>query len=389
MNLKSVVFVAAIAAAVSAYADWEWLKNGWRVSGGATFDPGVNVRISGNQHEFYRTPFIVGDTRAAAEAKANGVAVSPTRKQYPNGAWIDMNDPGIAGDMPGKTGYYKFPGRPGENNSGSVFSLGTARYAEVSVDGADAGSVSAYDSDRVGMPGFYVEVAHELYADQEYRWGVDFAFAFQYFIRKNAWRQDTSWKSSSRIDEGGYSASIDAGDVYAGDDPDEDWNWRDGYYGSGDFSDDGFAGYAGPIDGGAVSVNSFHGSRTDTSSGSMHSRADYDNMELLFTIRPYYDVTDWFRIVGTVGIAVSRQDLDVSTTVVRDGAVRHYGRDFSQWDVYGTAGLGAQFRYKDFTLGFDFLARFFDDDLAVRDPYLNGSVERSNWYLRVGLGYSF
>lgn len=121
----------------------------------------------------------------------------------------------------------------------------------------------------------------------------------------------------------------------------------------------------------------------------MHSHADYYNLELLFTLKPYYDVTDWFRVVGTVGFAVSRQELDLTTTLARDGAYRRYHREFSQWDVFGVAGLGAQFRYKDFTLGVDFIARFFDDDLAVDDPYVRGSVERSNWYLRVGLGYEF
>lgn len=390
MNLKTVILVSALAASVSAFADFgEWLSNGWKVSAGAAYDPGVSIRARSNPQEFYQSPFVAGDTRAAAEAKAKGVQVSPTRKQYPNGAWIDMDDPGIAGDMPGKTGYYMFPGRPGQNNLGSVFSLGSASYSEVSVSGADAGSVSSYDTDRVGMPGIYVELAHDLYSDPENSWGVDFAFGIQYFLRRDAWRADSSWASSSTVNEGTYESSIDTGDVYAGDDPNEDWNWRDGYYGSGEPSDDGFMGYAGPIDGGAVNVSSVHGTRSDFSSGSLHSHADYYNLELLFTLKPYYDVTDWFRVVGTVGFAVSRQELDLTTTLARDGAYRRYHREFSQWDVFGVAGLGAQFRYKDFTLGVDFIARFFDDDLAVDDPYVRGSVERSNWYLRVGLGYEF
>lgn len=390
MNLKSVICVMTLAVFSSSFAGFgEWFANGWKISGGAAYDPGARIRLQSNQHETYRSPYIPGERRGQAEAKANGVNVSPTRKQYPNGAWIDMDDPGIAGDMPNKTGFYMFPGNPGENNVGSVFSLGSASYSEVSVNGADAGSVSSYECDRGGMPGLYVEIAHELYAEPEDGYGVDFAFGVQYFFRKNVWRDRHSWSSSSTVYEGEYSASIDTGDVYTGDDPAEDWNWRNGYYGSGEPSDDGFVGYAGPIDGGSVQISSVNGSRTDVSSGSMYSHADYDNLELLFTLKPYYDVTDWFRLVGTVGFAVSRHGVDLASTMMRDGSVMHRHRSFSEWDVYGTAGLGAQFRYDDFTLGFDFLARFMDDELSVRDPYLHGSVERSHWYFRVGIGYEF
>lgn len=392
MNTKSIILLGAIAGFTFAFGgEWVLFDGGkWKVSGGAAYDPGVKARLHSNQHATFTPPVAPGATRAEAEAKANGVQVSPTRKRYPNGSWIDLDDPGITGeDMPGYTGYYRLNGAPGENNVGSVFTLGTANYTEVTSSGADAGSVSSYDCDRGAMPGVFVELSHGLYEDPENNWGVDLAFGLQYFRRRNAWREHTSWDSSYEVKEGGYTSSIDTGDAYMGDDPEEDWNWRDGYYGSGEPSDDGFTGYAGPINGGAVSVSGFHGTRTGSASGSMYSHADYDNLELMLTFKPYYDVTDWFRVVGTVGVVVSRQDFDLSSTIVQDGGSRHYRRDFNQWDVYGIAGLGGQFRYDDFTLGFDFLARFFDDDLDVRDPYVNGNVERSNWFMRVSIGYQF
>ena len=396
-GIRNAVFFFVVALASSALADgWVFLsrqEGTWRVSGGAVMDFGVRTRLRTNQRETYVSPFVSGGTAAQAEMSANGI-VHGTRRIYPNGAWIDMNDPGIAGDMPGYTSHYSFPGAPGENNLGRVFSLGSAAYSEVSAYGTHAGSVSHYESDDSVVPGFGLEVARTLYCNDKYHFGVDLAFAFQYFFRRSVYRDSSSWSAGSTARSGAYSASVDTGDVYAGDDPNEDWNWRTGadgssFYGSGEPSADGTYGYAGPINGGAVSISSTSSVRRDSAFGSMDSKADYENIEFMLLARPYYDVTSWLRVIGTIGLAVSRQELDFVSTMMRDGRSQDYSRTFDGWNVYGVAGLGAAAHYKGLMLGVDAFARFLDGDLDVDDRYVEGSVSRGTWVGRLTIGYSF
>jgi len=397
-TIKNAVLLSLAAASSAALADgWVFFdrqEGTWRVNGGAVMDFGVKTRLHTNQRQTYTTPFVQGDTAANAERLANGVDASATRKVYPNGAWIDMADPGIDGDMSGKTGYYYFPGGPGENNNGSVFSLGSRSFSEVTSYGERAGSVDHYDGEDAVVPGFGLELARTLYRSDEYHFGVDLAFGFQYFFRRSVWRDSSSWTAGSSVYEGNYAASVDVGDAYDSDDPREDWNWHtdssgNSFYGSGEPSSDSFEGYAGPISGGSVMVAKTDGWRHDSSYGSMDSKADYENIEFLFLARPWYDVTDWLRVIGTLGFVVSRQSLDFTTTMMRDGVYTNHSRDFNDWGVYGVAGLGLAVHYKGFTLGVDAFARFLHDDLDVDDTYVQGRVTPGNWVGRLTLGYSF
>lgn len=394
--IRNSVLLSVTAFASAASADG-WVlfsseEGAWRVNGGAVMDFGVKTRLTTRQQGAYFSPFVQGSTEDEARALASGV-VSGSRRTYPSGAWIDMDDPGLAGDMPGKTGYYYFPGRPGQHNVGGVFSLGSASFSEVTSFGG-SGATDHRDVDEAVVPGFGLELSRTLYRSDEHHFGVDLSFAFQYFFRRSVWRDSSSWSAGSRVHEGEYTASIDTGDVYAGDDPAEDWNWRtdpsgNSFYGSGEPGWSGFTGYAGPIDGGAALVSKTERWREDTASGSMHSKADYENIEFLFLMRPYYDVTDWFRVVGTLGFVVSRQKLDFTSTMMFDGSSSRHSREFSDWDVYGVAGLGLVFHYHDFMLGVDAFARFLNDDLDVDDPYVEGSVSSGTWVGRLTLGYTF
>jgi len=398
-RIRNTVLLSLAAVSSAALADgWVFFdrqEGTWRVSGGAVMDFGVKTRLRTNQRQTYATPFVQGDTAANAERLARGVKTSGSRTVYPNGAWIDMADPGIGGEMPGYTGYYYFPGGPGENNRGSVFSLGSSSFSEVTSYGERAGSAEHYNGEDAVVPGFGLQLDRTLYRSDEYHFGVDLGFAFQYFFRRSVWRDSSSWTAGSSVYEGRYAASVDAGDAYYGDDPEEDWNWRkdpagNPFYGSGEPSWDCFQGYAGPIKGqDAVSVMKTDSWRCDSSYGSMDSKADYENIEFLFLMRPWYDVTDWFRVIGTLGFVVSRQSLDFTTTMMRDGVFTDRSRDFNGWTAYGVAGLGLAVHYWGFSLGVDAFARFLHDELDVEDTYVSGSVTPGNWVGRLTLGYSF
>lgn len=381
--------------AVTAEEEEGWVffnDGGWHVRGGVVWDFGVKSDLrcfppsaGGGGYSF--TP---GMTAAeAADLAKNGRQVSATKRVYVSGSWIDVNDDtsGRYGRGSHYTGYYHIKGEPGQVNDGSVFSLGTVEFSELRGNPTAVGQPFG-ESDRHTIPGFTLELDRTLYRDSEHSWGVDLGFAFQYFRRLNLYRQSRSWSGSGSVYEGAYEGRVDTEDAYISDNPSEDFNWGNGYYGVPEDGGDGS--YAGVINADGV-YSSLVWSRNVPvgSRGSMASHADYENMEFMFLARPYYDVTDWFRLVGTLGVVVSRHDLEFTASMTDGGTTSHFERNFSEWDVYGVAGLGAAFRYKDFTLGVDFLARFLDDDLNVRSDYVRGSVERGDWMFRVMLGYDF
>lgn len=390
---RQTVLLGFIAATSVAMADgWVLFKDGdWRVSAGPVFDSGVKTRLRCDPHASFSVPYAAGLTAAEAERLAReGTPVSGTRRKYASGAWIDTDDDTTAMYGPDSkyTGYYHIPGRPGVVNEGSVFSLGSVPYAEVS-SSSSGSSASFADKDCHPLPGVSLELDRTLYRDSERGWGVDLGFAFQYFYRRNVYKDSTAWSDSARVNEGAYEAKIDTEDAYISDNPNEDFNWGGGgtYYGN-PMSGSGY--YSGVINGdGVYSELAWSGVRQQSSRGSMYAKADYENLEMMFLVKPYYEVTDWFRIVGTLGLVVSRQNLEFAATISQNGTHSKYARHFHDWDVYGVAGIGASFAFDDFSIGVDFLARFFDDDMDIRSDCVRGDVERGDWMCRVMFGYRF
>ena len=95
-------------------------------------------------------------------------------------------------------------------------------------------------------------------------------------------------------------------------------------------------------------------------------------------------------MVGTLGVAVSRGELDFDMTAAFDGRrIYSDSERFSQWDCYCIGGLGGLFHYWHMCLGFDFLARFLDRDIDINGRSVTGSVERCPWMFRVYAGLEF
>ena len=122
----------------------------------------------------------------------------------------------------------------------------------------------------------------------------------------------------------------------------------------------------------------------------VNADGDYDEEELAFLVRPWFDVTEWFRVVGTVGVGVSRAAFDFSIDGYCNGR-RTYSdsQKFDGWDVYGIAGAGGMFHYDGYCLGFDFFAKFFDDELDVNGRSVQGDISREDWTIRAYVGYEF
>ena len=391
MKSKAIIVVLAATLGVVARADFSSVfDGGWRISAGAVYDPGLNANIRFTPHASYVTPFTPGMSSADAFDRAKNGSVGSgrtggqTRHTFGGGAWYDTDDPVYSGgDDPGRTRYYRFP-RSIYREGSSTFDLGSTAYSDVQ-DVVYGRQPSAWADDESGMLGVNIELSRNLYHDEDIGWGVDAAFAVSYFRHNGLFSAAMSWlNGSSTSRSGSYQSTLDLGDDY------DDWNWHEdedgAYYGAGDYS-----GNAGPISP-SVSVSKSETVRTDSSYGALEAEGDYEDLELILLARPYYDVFDWLRVNVMAGLVVSRQDLDFSMTMMRDGMPTYSrGRDFSQWDVYGVAGAGLMVYYKDFTLAADFLARFLDRDLDVNDSEngVRGSVQRGRWMFKISAGYEF
>lgn len=395
--MRMTVLVLIAAAAFSAAADgWAVFDGGWRISAGAVYDFGVKATGRMMPRQGYASPYREGLSRQQAEQQAGGTR-NGTRIDFANGAWIDTDDPVCAeGDDYGKTRFYKFPAATW--NGGQTFALGSAEYSEVSTTIPLEGAFDRSFSDESGMLGVNVELSRNLYHDDEWGWGVDAAIGFQYFKHNGLLGVASQWfnGSSSHL-YGSRAKGLSLGGA-KGRYSDFNWSEDGSYYGSGGtkvangryVDENGEDVYAGPIMPDLDDLGGGDFSEYDESYGSMRADGDYENMEILLLARPYYDVFDWLRVNATLGLVVSRQDLDFEMSILRDGALEYSNhRDFSQWDVYGVAGLGIMLYYKDFTLSGDFLARFLDQDLGFEDRYIRGEVSRGRWMFKLSVGYEF
>jgi len=394
--------------ALDARADMSTVfDGGWRVSAGAVYDSGVKTDMKFSPQQTYVSPYARTPgalTRQQAQEAAWGQK-SGTRTTYVNKrkgnatAYVDTTDASSGYDVghdAGKTTNYSFPSEIWDENT--AFELGYAEYEEIAVVQESAASMQSKDSDESAMPGVMVQVSRNLYHDDEYNWGVEAAFAFQYARRNNVTKSSSSWKiGSSTKSSGHYSSSYNAtGDLaelltYEGEDAAyiHDFVWNKNA--EGEFVGAGGAdGYATPIDLDDINNEWGGGTESHVEYGSMEAKGDYENMELMLLLQPYYDICSWLSINATLGMVVSRQSMEMNFAMFRNGQTDYRSnRDFSQWDVYGIAGLGMMVYYKDFTLSGDFLARFLDRDMDIKDKCYKGTVSRGDWMFRLALGYEF
>lgn len=395
----------------AAYAEENsFFDGGWRFSAGAAFDAGVKTHMHMTPRPFYISPYAArvaagrsfADARKAVrgEKDEQGRTVFTNYKKDGAKSWYAA-EPNLS---PGAEDYYGGKGTHCYEFSKDVwtkgtatFTLGQADYAEYGPEGVvvtDASAVRAYDSDDATIPGLTAELSRNLYHDDDIGWGLDVGFGVNFFMRKNAFRSQTSWRNGySSLYGGELESTYSFEDELVSEvlnDPDlADCFWHGNVMGGGISGEE-----IGPgIDTSAVNYPDDDNPillGSDSSTGSLSVKGDYYNLEMVLAAHPYYDVFDWLRINGTLGVAVSRQWMNLDTTVWTDNA-RTYGgrRSFSQWDVYGVGGLGLMFYYKDFTLSADFMARFFDDAMAVEDRYYHGQIQRGHWMFKLAAGYEF
>lgn len=371
----------ALVAVVSAQADgWAIFDGGWRISAGGVYASPVKANL---RFAPVRVTPPQGRSPDAAKALAEGDVRQFTKDSpnayvtFANGSKInpwdysrelnDILEPGV--DHFGQTWNAWFPRSAVDGDS---LVLSSYDYAEVS--GYSERDVRA--SDDRGMPGVNVELARNLYHNEEYKFGVDLAFAVSYFFETDIFSMNRQYAAGT-VNKGVWETVMDA--PVGIKDPE---GWHNGGYGAGTYKG------PGPVFNlGTMGVRNV--GRESSFYGRIHADGDYSQLDLMLLAKPYYDVFDWLRINGTVGLVVSRGEFSLHETITGTDYRQSRSRDYSEWDVHGIAGLGLQFSYDDWSLGCDFYARFLDDPVDVHDSYVHGEIEQSDWLMKVSLGYRF
>lgn len=105
---------------------------------------------------------------------------------------------------------------------------------------------------------------------------------------------------------------------------------------------------------------------TEINAATVTASGDYREVELALLARPWFEVADWLRVVGTFGVGASYARFDLDTSIRMDGGDRvSYSETFDAWDFYGIAGLGLMGRFETFCLGVDSFVKVGDDALDV------------------------
>lgn len=343
----------------------------WRIGIGAAFNSRVSADLK--MHNLptpagYRTP--AGSSRADALARA-------LARRYDGGGFIDDDSLDNGFD----TENWKLPVTSYKGDG--HFVLDNA-YQEV--DATSFGHAYRDDSDDRHQFGISAEISRELWIHDEldeHRWGVDFTAAFSYFFARDIYKASSSVTRTDSVRDGKIRTDVNDPDAMF--DYDQGWDLPvDGMFGYGNSARTwvnpalGYAGIGAPYD-------IADPTRRQSATIGCTAHGDYQELEMLFMLRPWYEIKDWWRVYAEVGVGVSWGRFASS---FRGGGISAREK-FTEWDCYGAAGLGTVFRYDEWTLGVDFLARFWRDDLDVDGRYVNGSIERSDWGFRVMIGYEF
>ena len=391
-KMKKAYGVMAIALAVLACARADEgdgfngdLFSGWRLTAGGAMNGNLRTKVGVRPDGAWRRTASAyggygsagaGSSRAGAQAAGDAYRLGGGRLNFPNGGFIDPSD---AAGIPGETWNWHMPA--GSLDAGGTYSIVNSYFKSSTSE--SFGRVSSKDDDCAA--GFSVGLDRLVW-----RWGdfgVDFGFLFGYFRKDDFFKADgRAYARTDRVASGDYVTDVSFNPAIVGD----PWAQNpDGSYGAGTF--DG----PGPVlDLGAGDVTIGHrwaneSATSRTRSYSVHARGDYEEIEMIFALKPWYDVTEWFRVQGTLGAAVSRTHVKFDVYGHGDGGAYAGRQRFDDWAAYGVGGLGGMFRYRGACLGFDFLARFLDDEIKIRGRDVRGAFDRGSWTFRVYAGYEF
>ena len=368
--MKKYIFVVGCMFAVQmSHAEFVTdLSKGWRFSVGPQFNFNASGRLGVKSGAVPLPASSFSSTRGAAQSAGDRIRKGSWPLTLPNGAFVDPND---AAGIPGETWNWYVPA--GQMNNGSM-SFANAYSEHSTVYEAIGGSDKDYNW-NVGT-GFGIDRAVWIYGD----FGVEVGFNFAFFIKDNWFKGSAGgYERRDTYTDGSYITDVSMGNAEVMNDP---WTQNpDGSYGAGT--------YDGP--GPVISLDEIaishrwgaENSRSTTSYSSPFSiRGDLQMYEFQLALKPYYELTEWFMIRGTLGVGLDYRNFDVKVSGLGSETA-------DDWDCYMVYGLGGMFRWEGVCLGADFLGKVFDDDLDVDTKYVNGSIGNAKWGFRAYVGYEF
>lgn len=359
------LFAGSVVAADGFNTSW---SEGWRLTVGPQFNFNAKGRLGVKSGAIPTPASYSSSTKAAAQAVGDGISVGTGRTDFPNGGYIDPND---AAGIAGETWNWRIP-------AGQLTGTQTSfshPYAEQTTTYSAIGGGDKDDGYSVGA-NFGLDRTVWKWGD----FGVDVGFNFSFFIKDNWYKgQAGGYTRTDTHKSGSYNTDVNLGNADVLGDP---WAHNpDGSYGAGSF--DG----PGPVlSVGDISVSHSWGAEQTSVSRSAYGpfsiRGDLQMYEFQFALKPYYELTDWFMLRGTLGVGLDYRNLDVRVSGIGKSSE-------DDWDCYMVCGLGGMFHWNDICLGADFLRKVFDDDMDVNTRYVRGSVDNAVWIFRVYVGYEF
>lgn len=367
--MKKFLVIFPVLACMMAHAEFVTdLGKGWRFSVGPQFGFNASGRLGVKGGAIPLPASSFSSTRGAAQAAGDRISKDSWPMMMPNGAFVDPND---AAGVAGETWNWYVPA--GQMNNGSM-SFANAYSEHSTVYEAVGGSDKDYNW-SFGTS-FGIDRAVWTYGD----FGVEVGFNFAFFL-KDDWFKGSSggYVRKDTYTDGSYLTDVNMGNAEVMDDP---WTQNpDGSYGAGTYDGPGPV-----ISLDEISISHRWGaenSRSTTSYSSPFSiRGDLQMYEFQLALKPYYELTEWFMIRGTLGVGLDYRNFDVKVSGFGSETV-------DDWDCYMVYGFGGMFHWKGMCLGADFLGKVFDDDLDVDTRYVNGSIGNAKWGFRAYVGYEF
>lgn len=359
-------FAAGLAIADDGFnTSWE---SGWRLTVGPQFNFNAKGHLGVKKGAVPMPTPYSNSTRASAQAAGDGISIGTGRTDFPNGGYVDPSD---AAGISGETWNWRIPAG---QLTGTQMSF-SHPYTEQSTTYSAVGGSDKDDGYSVGA-NFGLDRTLWKWGD----FGIDAGFNFSFFIKDNWYKGQTGgYTRTDTYSAGSYNTDVNLGNVEVFNDP---WAQNpDGSYGAGTFDGPGPVLYVGDI-----SVSHGWGpeqtSASRSSCGPFSIRGDLQMYEFQLALKPYYELTDWFMLRGTLGVGLDYHKLDVRISGIGKSSE-------NDWDCYMVCGLGGLFHWNDICLGADFLCKVFDDKMDVNTQYFNGSVSNAEWFFRVFVGYEF
>lgn len=344
------------------------LGKGWRLTVGPQFNFNAHGRLGVKSAAIPVPVSSSSSTRAVAKAAGDAIAVGEGRTDFPNGAYVDPND---SAGKAGETWNWHVPA--------GQLKAGTMSFRHLYVEQSTTyTSVGGHDKDDASAVGANFGLDRTVWKWGDF--GVDIGFNFSFFMKNNWFKGGAGgYMRTDKYTEGSYNTDVDWGNADVFNDP---WTMNpDGSYGVGTFDGPGPV-----INRDEITVSHSWGAESSglstSSYGPFSVRGDLRIYEYQLALKPYYELTDWFMVRGTLGVGLDYRRFDVKVSGV--------GKDTAHdWDCYMICGLGGMFHWEDVCLGVDFLRKVFDDSLDVNTRYVDGSISNADWILRIYVGYEF